>query len=107
MILGHSHYDQEEPNSKPQNDLDSMEEAHRKSGAGQFKKRFEARLPSSLAGSQTFAHPQLSHKASRKRAAIRRTIGWELENPPLVAFLTQFDYAAEDAAVAGANTNEL
>ena len=33
--------------------------------------------------------------------AIRRTIRWELENPPAVAFLAQFDYAAEDAAVVG------
>jgi nucleoside-diphosphate-sugar epimerase len=33
--------------------------------------------------------------------AIRRTIRWERENPPAVAFLAQFDYAAEDAAVAG------
>jgi nucleoside-diphosphate-sugar epimerase len=33
--------------------------------------------------------------------AIRRTIRWERENPPAVEFLTQFDYAAEDAAVAG------
>jgi nucleoside-diphosphate-sugar epimerase len=33
--------------------------------------------------------------------AIRRTIRWERENPPDVAFLAQFDYAAEDAAVAG------
>ena len=33
--------------------------------------------------------------------AIRRTIGWESENPPDVAFLAQFDYVAEDAAVAG------
>jgi nucleoside-diphosphate-sugar epimerase len=32
---------------------------------------------------------------------IRRTIRWELENPPAVALLAQFDYAAEDAAVAG------
>ena len=32
--------------------------------------------------------------------AIRRTIRWELENPPVNA-LEQFDYAAEDAAVAG------
>jgi nucleoside-diphosphate-sugar epimerase len=31
--------------------------------------------------------------------AIRRTISWELENPPDVEFLAQFDYAAEDAAV--------
>ena len=33
--------------------------------------------------------------------AIRRTTRWERENPPAVAFLAQFDYAAEDAAVAG------
>jgi nucleoside-diphosphate-sugar epimerase len=33
--------------------------------------------------------------------AIRRTIRWELENPPAADFLAQFDYAAEDAAVAG------
>jgi len=33
--------------------------------------------------------------------AIRRTIRWEQENPPAPAFLAQFDYAAEDAAVAG------
>ena len=33
--------------------------------------------------------------------AIRRTIRWERENPPAAPFLAQFDYAAEDAAVAG------
>ena len=33
--------------------------------------------------------------------AIRRTIRWELENPPVDEFLPQFDYAAEDAAVSG------
>src|SRR5213593_572255 len=49
------------PNLKMISEEASMEEAHRKSGAGQFKKRFEARLPSSLAGSQTFAHPQNCH----------------------------------------------
>jgi nucleoside-diphosphate-sugar epimerase len=32
--------------------------------------------------------------------AIRRTIAWELENPP-EGFSAQFDYAAENAAVAG------
>lgn len=32
--------------------------------------------------------------------AIRRTIAWELENPP-EGFQAQFDYAAEDAAIAG------
>ena len=31
--------------------------------------------------------------------AIRRTINWERENPPTLAPLAQFDYAAEDAAV--------
>ncbi len=33
--------------------------------------------------------------------AIRETIRWERENPPAEASLAQFDYAAEDAAVAG------
>jgi nucleoside-diphosphate-sugar epimerase len=33
--------------------------------------------------------------------AIQQTIRWERENPPAVAFSVQFDYAAEDAAVAG------
>jgi nucleoside-diphosphate-sugar epimerase len=33
--------------------------------------------------------------------AIRRTICWERENPPADGFPAQFDYAAEDAAVAG------
>ena len=33
--------------------------------------------------------------------AIRQTIRWERENPPTSAFLAQFDYAAEDAAVSG------
>lgn len=33
--------------------------------------------------------------------AIRRTIGWERENPPAVAPMAQFDYVAEDAAIAG------
>jgi nucleoside-diphosphate-sugar epimerase len=32
--------------------------------------------------------------------AIRRTISWQRKNPPTVGFLAQFDYAAEDAAVA-------
>ena len=33
--------------------------------------------------------------------AIRRTICWERENPLADALLAQFDYAAEDAAIAG------
>jgi nucleoside-diphosphate-sugar epimerase len=33
--------------------------------------------------------------------AIRRTVRWEREHPAAVAFLAQFDYEAEDAAVAG------
>jgi nucleoside-diphosphate-sugar epimerase len=33
--------------------------------------------------------------------AVRRTIGWERESPPVGVSLAQFDYAAEDAAVAG------
>jgi nucleoside-diphosphate-sugar epimerase len=32
--------------------------------------------------------------------AIRQTIRWERENAPAAAFLAQFDYAAEDAAMA-------
>ncbi len=32
--------------------------------------------------------------------AIRQTIRWERENPPVAAFLAGFDYAAEDAAIA-------
>lgn len=32
--------------------------------------------------------------------AIRRTVRWELENPPAAGFLAQFDYAAEDMALA-------
>ncbi len=35
--------------------------------------------------------------------AIRRTIRWERDNAPAGAFLAQFDYAAEDAAVAARN----
>jgi nucleoside-diphosphate-sugar epimerase len=35
--------------------------------------------------------------------AIWQTIGWERENPPTVASLAKFDYAAEDAAIAGQN----
>jgi len=33
--------------------------------------------------------------------AIRRTVRWESETPPAAPFLAQFDYAAEDAALAG------
>jgi nucleoside-diphosphate-sugar epimerase len=32
--------------------------------------------------------------------AIRRTIAWERENPPIAAPMAQFDYPAEDAALA-------
>jgi hypothetical protein len=32
--------------------------------------------------------------------AIRRTIAWQRENAPDPQFLAQFDYAAEDAALA-------
>jgi nucleoside-diphosphate-sugar epimerase len=38
------------------------------------------------------------HEPVAIEEAIRRTISWERENPP-EAFLAQFDYAAEDAAV--------
>lgn len=33
--------------------------------------------------------------------AIRRTIAWERENPPVAEFMPKFDYEAEDAALAG------
>ena len=33
--------------------------------------------------------------------AIRRTVSWQRENSPSVEFLAQFDYPAEDAALAG------
>jgi nucleoside-diphosphate-sugar epimerase len=33
--------------------------------------------------------------------AIRRTIRWQRENSPAFEFLAQFDYPAEDAAIAG------
>jgi nucleoside-diphosphate-sugar epimerase len=32
--------------------------------------------------------------------AIRRTIAWEQRNPPSTVNLQQFDYSAEDAAIA-------
>jgi nucleoside-diphosphate-sugar epimerase len=32
--------------------------------------------------------------------AVRRTIAWEREDPPVDSFLAQFDYGAEDAAIA-------
>ncbi|HEY6338438.1 MAG TPA: NAD-dependent epimerase/dehydratase family protein [Candidatus Sulfotelmatobacter sp.] len=35
--------------------------------------------------------------------AIRQTIRWQQENPAPAAFLAQFDYAAEDAAIAADN----
>jgi len=33
--------------------------------------------------------------------AIPRTIRWQRKNSPVIPFLAQFDYEAEDAAVAG------
>jgi nucleoside-diphosphate-sugar epimerase len=41
------------------------------------------------------------HEPVTMEEAIRRTIRWERENPPAGEFWAQFDYAAEDAAVAG------
>jgi nucleoside-diphosphate-sugar epimerase len=40
------------------------------------------------------------HEPVATDEAIRRTIAWQQENAPAVEFLAQFDYAAEDAAVA-------
>jgi nucleoside-diphosphate-sugar epimerase len=49
-----------------------------------------ARIRSELGYNETVALEQ----------AIRETIFWELENPPAGAFMPQFDYAAEDSAIA-------
>jgi nucleoside-diphosphate-sugar epimerase len=40
------------------------------------------------------------HEPVATDEAIRRTIAWQQENAPAVEFLAQFDYAAEDSAVA-------
>ena len=53
------------------------------------------------ASSSRIRHELGYEEAVAIEEAIRRTIRWERENPPPVAFLAQFDYAAEDAAVAG------
>ena len=39
--------------------------------------------------------------------AVRQTIRWEQDNPPEVAFLAQFDYAAEDAALAAGSLKHI
>ncbi len=52
--------------------------------------------------SSTRIRQELGYKEPVEIAeAIRRTIQWERENPPAIVAETQFDYAAEDEAVAG------
>ena len=54
------------------------------------------------AASSTRIRHELGYKESVTiEEAIRRTIRWEREDPAAAAFLSQFDYAAEDAAIAG------
>jgi dTDP-D-glucose 4,6-dehydratase len=54
--------------------------------------------------SSTRIRQELGYKEPVEIAeAIRRTIQWERENPPAIVAETQFDYAAEDEAVAGYN----
>jgi dTDP-D-glucose 4,6-dehydratase len=62
--------------------------------------------PGNAAQHWTASSARIRHELGYKEVvaieeAIRQTIRWELENPPAAAFLAQFDYAAEDAAVAG------
>src|SRR5216683_4742438 len=64
------------------------------------------RKPGNAAQHWTASSTRIRHELGYTEAvaieeAIRRTIRWERENPPDVAFLAQFDYAAVDAAVAG------
>lgn len=68
-------------------------------------------MPEYLVGQTPYEH-HLSSDSSRIRAelgykesigrdeALKRTIAWERENPPAEVDETQFDYAAEDAALA-------
>ena len=62
--------------------------------------------PGNAAQHWTASSARIRHELGYKEVvaieeAIRQTIRWERENPPDAAFLAQFDYAAEDAAVAG------
>ncbi len=61
--------------------------------------------PGNAAQHWTASSARIRHELGYKEPvaieeAIRRTIGWQRENPPAFEFLAQFDYAAEDAAVA-------
>jgi nucleoside-diphosphate-sugar epimerase len=62
--------------------------------------------PGNAAQHWTASSARIRHELEYKEPvaieqAIRQTIRWERENPPDVAFLAQFDYAAEDSAAAG------
>jgi nucleoside-diphosphate-sugar epimerase len=62
--------------------------------------------PGNAAQHWTASSARIRHELGYKEPvaieqAIRQTIRWERENPPAVAFLAQFDYAAEDTAAAG------
>ena len=62
--------------------------------------------PGNAAQHWTASSARIRHELAYKEPvaieqAIRQTIRWERENPPPVAFLAQFDYAAEDTAAAG------
>jgi hypothetical protein len=61
--------------------------------------------PGNVAQQWTASSARIRHELGYKEPvaieqAIRRTIRWEQENPPPAAFMAQFDYAAEDAAIA-------
>jgi nucleoside-diphosphate-sugar epimerase len=61
--------------------------------------------PGNVAQHWTASSARIRHELAYKEPvtieqAIRRTIRWEQENPPPAAFMAQFDYAAEDAAIA-------
>jgi nucleoside-diphosphate-sugar epimerase len=62
--------------------------------------------PGNAAQHWTASSARIRHELGYKEVvaieeAIRRTIRWERENPVAAGFLAQFDYAAEDVAVAG------
>jgi len=64
------------------------------------------RKPGNAAQHWTASSARIRHELGYKEVvaieeAIRQTIRWERENPPSAAFLAQFDYGAEDRAVAG------
>ncbi len=62
--------------------------------------------PGNAAQHWTASSARIRHELGYKEPvaieeAIRRTIGWQRENCPAFEFLAQFDYPAEDAAIAG------